>query len=68
MNHAIGKPATTSTTETKIAMMNEAEMANVALEVRFGPSKTCPIRFHLSNIPSIGGIKIIAKKKMAEDE
>jgi len=57
-----------STNETKMAIRNEAEIADTALEVKPESSKTCPIRFHLSNIPKIGGIKIRAKKKIVEDE
>jgi len=65
---AIGKPRTTSTIETKMATAKEAWIADSALAVKSGFSKTCPIKFHFRRMPKIGGTKITAKKKMAEDE
>jgi len=64
----MGKPATRSIIETKMAIPKDAEIAFIALDIKPESSKTCPIKFHLRRIPKIGGTKINAKKKMTEDE
>ena len=42
INHAKGKPTTTSINETKRAISKDAETAAKALDWRLGFSKTCP--------------------------
>jgi len=68
MYQAIGKPRTTSTIETKMAIAKDAWMADSALDIKSGVSKIRPIRFNLRSMPKIGGTKITAKKKKADAE
>lgn len=65
INHAVGKPAIMSRVETVKAIAKDASIAELALVISAGFCRVSPIRFHLRMTPIMGGIRMIARKKMS---